>query len=128
MKVLTGFDAEVHSIRLPLDFILSEDRRVQQRQRFVGFRDSAIFHRLWDLCGVIRVTPNRARLTKEEDQALQKFCDEYDKLPWRPLISHPHVSELESDDLSCLVPTARDLYSLMQKRHDKPWWKRIFEK
>jgi hypothetical protein len=122
MKIVTGFEAEVSGPILPLKFLLSEKRRAQQRKRMPGFRDSAMFHRLWDLFGIISKTENRKFLTPEEERALAEFLSVYDSLPWQPLQSHPHISELQSDDLSPLLPSARRLLSVIEKRTKKRWW------
>jgi hypothetical protein len=122
MKALTEFDAEIKAPILPLTFLLSEERRVQQRSRMPGISDSAIFHRLWHLFGIISVTENRKLLDREEEEALAKFLSVYGSLPWEPLQSHPHISELESDDLSPLLPVARDLISVLERRTKKRWW------
>ncbi|MGC4071725.1 MAG: hypothetical protein QM760_04280 [Nibricoccus sp.] len=127
MKVVTGFKAEVRGAILALDFLLKADRREQHRKRMPDFSDSAIFHRLWDLFGVIRVPQSQAQLSEEEQHALRDFCSAFESLPWQPLVSHPHVSELEPDDLSQLIPAASQLSSLLKRRVKKPWW-RVFSR
>ena len=128
MKVVTGFEAEVRGAILALDFVLSEDRRMLQRRQFSGFRDSAIFHRLWNLFGVIRHPIPRAKLSEEEEEALACFGAAFDALPWRELPSHPHVSQLDSDDLSALIPHAQRLSDLLKRRVPQPWWRRFFRR
>ena len=92
---------------LPLRFLTIEERRRQQREQMPGFKDSAIFYRLWDLLGAIREPDVQARLSEEEKRSLSEFTETFQRLAWRPLPSHPHVSELAPDDLSPLVHPAQ---------------------
>jgi len=49
------------------------------------------------------------RFEDEERSDLQAFLRAFDSLPWRPLPSHPHISELQDDDISSLIQPAKKL-------------------
>jgi hypothetical protein len=95
----------------------------------VGFSDSAIFHRWMDLFWTFREPEAVALLTPEEKGYLSEFNAVFESLAWRPIESHPHISEVAADELSKLLPSAtRLLHSL--ERWTRPsmlqrWWRQV---
>jgi hypothetical protein len=128
MATAKQIETAFHISQLPLKLILSEERREQQRQRMSGFRDSAMLYRLWELFGAIQDPLMQPHLSEEEKKALRGLLDIFHGLPWRVVPSHPHVSELEPDDISSLAPSAQRLLLLLEQRTKKPWWRRLFSK
>src|SRR5688572_24928429 len=71
---------------------------------------SAYVFRTFDLVfGVLREPAVIERLTEEERRDLLAFTAAFDRLPWKPLEAHPHISALADDRLDCLVSLARRL-------------------
>jgi hypothetical protein len=91
----------------------------------VGFSDSAIFYRLWDLMGGVRDPLVASHLTEGEKEALAEFMTVFDSLAWEPVSSHPHVSEIPGDDLSPLLPAGRRLHDLVRRRSRVPLLRRL---
>jgi hypothetical protein len=111
----------------PLRFLVHPETRTVSREQMVGFSDSAIFHRWMDLFWTFREPEAVALLTPEEKGYLAEFNAVYGSLPWRPIESHAHISEVAADDLSKLLPSAtRLLYSLERRTRPsvlRQWWR-----
>jgi hypothetical protein len=93
-----------------------------------GFSDSAIFHRWMDLFWTLKETEAIALLTPNEKKYLADFNAVYDSLPWRPIESHPHISEVDDEGLSKLLPSATRLLRSIETRTRAPallrWWRK----
>ncbi len=122
------FQKELSLTRTPLRFLLDESSREKMRKQVIGFSDSACFHRLWDLFGLMRRAEYQHRLTEDERAALQRFIAAMDALRWHPLPTHPHVSELRPDDLSPLFRPAEPLLAILDRRFHVPWWQHLLRK
>jgi hypothetical protein len=81
-----------------------------------GFSDSAIFHRWMDTLFTLREPEAVALLTPEEKDYLTEFNAVFESLPWRPIESHPHISEVADEELAKLVPSAKRLLQSLEKR------------
>jgi hypothetical protein len=101
---------------LSLNFLVRPELRDSNRREFEGFSDSAIFHRLHGLCWTLQEPEIVSLLTLDEKNVLAAFNNAFDCLPWRPIESHPHISELPGDDLSTLMPLALELLQLLERR------------
>ncbi len=95
----------------------------------VGFSDSAIFHRWMDLLWTLREPEVVALLSPEEKRYLAEFNAAFESLSWRPIESHPHISEVADEDLSKLFPSATRLLESLERRTEphvrKRWWRRV---
>jgi len=110
----------------PSRFLVRPESRTAPRQQMEGFSDSAIFHRWMDLFWTLREPKVVALLTPEEKGYLSEFNAVFESLPWRPIESHPHISEVAADDLSKLLPSATRLLHSLERR-TRPsvlqrWW------
>jgi len=102
------------AICLPLSFLLELHDRETNRKSMPGMRDSAIFFRLWDLFNCLTDHRFRERLSSEQEQAARAFESDFARLQWRPIASHPYISELRDDDLSALRIPGRALYESLK--------------
>jgi hypothetical protein len=112
---------------VPLRFLVRPESRTVPRQQMEGFSDSAIFHRWMDLFWTLGEPEAVALLTREEKGYLSEFNAVFASLAWRPIESHPHISEVAADDLSKLVPSATRLLHSLETR-TRPsvlqrWWR-----
>lgn len=110
---------------LPLRFLFNHRQQEVSRVQMKAFSDSAIFFRLGDLVGTVRNPAVGALLTAEEKSCLEDFTRAFDQLPWRPLPTHPHVSELPDDDLTSLRAPGKRLHDVLRKRDKIPFTRRI---
>src|SRR5262249_9829928 len=113
---------------LPLAFLVRPETRTAPREQMAGFSDSAIFHRWMNLFWTLREPEAVALLTPEEKGYLSEFHAVFESLPWRPLESHPHISEVTPDELPRLLPSATRLLDSLE-RGTRPsflqrWWRR----
>jgi hypothetical protein len=92
------------------------------------FSDSAIFHRWMDFFWTLGEPEAVALLTPDEAKNLAEFNAEFDSLPWRPIESHPHVSDVADSELSKLLPSATRLLESLEKRIRPSLLKRYWEK
>jgi hypothetical protein len=99
-----------------LRFLVHPEYRVGARHGMEGFSDSAIFHRRMDLLFTLREPEGVAFLTPEEKEYLMEFNALFESLPWRPIESHPHISEVPDEELSKLVPSAKRLLESLERR------------
>ena len=111
----------------PLRFLVRPEARTAPRQQMEGLSDSAIFHRWMDLFWTLREPEAVALLTPEEQRYLCEFNAVFESLPWRPIESHPHISEVAGEDLSKLLPSATRLLHALERR-TRPsvlqrWWR-----
>ena len=83
-----------------------------------GFSDAAIFHRWMGLTWALDEPRVLAALTPEERTKARAFKAAFDALAWRPIDTHPFVSDLtdNGEELAKLVPTAEELLELLQIR------------
>jgi len=98
----------------PLEFLVRPETRT--RQSMEGFSDAAIFHRRMDLLFTLREPEAVALLTPKEKEYLKEFNAVFESLPWRPIESHPHISEVTDEELLKLVPSATRLLESLEKR------------
>ena len=56
------------------------------------------FHRRMDLLFTLREPEAVAMLTPEEKECLKDFNAVFESLPWQPIESHPHISEVPDGD------------------------------
>jgi hypothetical protein len=108
--------------RMPLSLILKpsviEERKV--RNKF-PLSDSAFVHRMFDLFFPLDYASIKSELTESENIDLQHFIDGFRSLDWRPIDSHPHISELaDPSTLAELADSARALDLRLKRRvsHD----------
>jgi hypothetical protein len=92
-----------------------------------GFSDSAIFHRWMDLFWTLGDPEAIALLTPEEKEWVTEFNAILKSLPWRPIESHPHISDVPDEELSKLLPVATRLLESLERR-TRPsalrcWWR-----
>src|SRR5262245_30927464 len=89
------------------------------RQKQTGmedFSDSAIFHRLHSTLWTF-TDPSAVNLLGANDrQTLHDFERIFAALPWQPMESHPHISQLANDDLTPLVEPGRKLLAVLNAR------------
>jgi hypothetical protein len=113
----------------PLRFLVQPESWSRLREDMAGFSDSAIFHRLMDLCWTFNEAEVIALLTEEEKAVLAEFNDLYKSLHWRPIEAHPHISEVADRDLQKLITPAARLLELIERRTRPPllkrWWRKI---
>ena len=114
-----------------LDFLVrTASRNVARKQMegLEGLSDAAIFHRWMDLCWTLREPVAIAILTFKEKQQLGEFNAVYAALPWQPIESHPHISEVGDEELSKLLPSAARLLDSLERRTRLPilkrWWRK----
>ena len=100
----------------PLRFLVRPESRTAPRQQMEGFSDAAIFHRRMDLLFTLRDPEGVALLTPEEKGYLTDFNAVFESLPWRPIQSHPHISEVPDEELAKLVPSATQLLESLERR------------
>src|SRR5262245_25113836 len=110
----------------PLRFLVRPECRAGPREQMKGFSDSAIFHRWMDLFWTLREPEVVARLTLEEKGHLEEFNATFESLPWRPIESHPHISEVADKDLSKLLPPATRLLESLERRTRPPLLRRLW--
>jgi hypothetical protein len=95
--------------RLPLRLLL-EPQRIADRPQMKEVSASAYVFRMFELFFFqLRDPALVERFSEKERQALHEFLVTFDSLPWRPLSSHPHISELTDDNFSSLVQPAKKL-------------------
>jgi hypothetical protein len=95
--------------RLPVRLLL-EPERITTRTQMKEVSASAYVFRMFELFfSQLRNPAVAERFEEEELQALQEFLRVFDSLPWRPLPAHPHISELNDDDISSLIQPAKKL-------------------
>ena len=93
--------------RIPVRLLL-EPERISARTQMKEVSASAYVYRMFELFFFhLRDPLLTARLQERERSDVDEFLRIFDALPWRPLSTHPHISELEDDDLGALVPLAR---------------------
>ena len=109
---------------LALRFLFHPKQQHVSRNQLPDLSDSAIFHRLWDLLGLIEPA-TRTRLNATETEALEEFMRCYNSLPWEPLADQPHISQLRDDDLSPLTRVGKSLHDQLIRRQNMSWWKRL---
>jgi hypothetical protein len=115
--------------RLPLRFLTKPETRATSRHQMQGFSDSAIFYRLHDLFWTLREADALALLNDEEQLVVRDFDRLFDSMPWRVILSHPHVSELPDDDLKPLIPAGKKLMRMLEQaahRQRFGWLHRLF--
>jgi hypothetical protein len=103
--------------RLPLSFILDANKRAARTQ-MIGFTDAAFVHRMFDLFFTLRQDWVLERLSPPERSAVQEFESTWSSLPWMPIATHTHVSEVPDSKLQYLVPVAKRLDHLLALRTD----------
>ena len=110
----------------PLAFLVRPETRTAPREQMAGFSDSAIFHRWMDLFWTLREPEAVALLTPDEKGYLSAFHAVFESLPWRPLETHPHISEVPAGELSRLLPSATRLLDSLERRTRQSvlqrWW------
>lgn len=99
-----------------LRFLVRPEARTVPRGQMAGLSDAAIFHRWMDLFWTLGEPEAVALLTKEETRYLEEFNRAYESLPWRSLESHPHISEVDDEDLARLLPPAARLLESLERR------------
>ena len=109
---------------LALRFLFHPKQQRVSRNQMPDLQDSAIFHRLWGLFGLVDPMI-RSRLNATEAEALDSFQKKFDSLLWEPLSDHPHISQLRDDDLSPLTALGKSLYDQLIRRHKISVWKRF---
>ena len=112
---------------IPLRFLFRPKHRGVSRSQLPGFEDSAIFHRLWSLFGLVDPAV-RPHLSTMETEALDAFMQRFEELPWEPISGHPHISQLPDNDLSPLIDLGRSLHNHLIRRQKFPFWRRIANK
>jgi hypothetical protein len=114
---------------IPLGFLVRPENRTVPREQMVGFSDPAIFHRLMDLLWTLREPEVVALLHPEEMGYLAEFHAVFESLLWRPLPSHPHISEVANEELARLLPSATRLLESLERRTSpsglQRWWRPI---
>lgn len=113
-QIVTAF----HGACFALRFLLDEECHENARKQMAGFSDAAIFHRWMDLAWTLDQPDVLVALAPEERMKVIAFKDAFDALPWRPIDTHPFISDLanESDELGRLLPAADELLELLQTR------------
>ena len=102
--------------RIPLRLLI-EPHRVSERTQMKEVRSSAYIFRMFDLFFFnLRDPAVVGRLDDKEKMAIQEFTRIFDALPWSPLPTRPHISELPNEDLGMLRSSA--------KRIDRYLWLR----
>ena len=109
---------------LALRFLFHPKARRVSRSQLPDLNDSAIFHRLWGLFGLVDPIVN-SRLSTAEQVALDAFTRRFDELPWEILPEQPHISQLPDDDISSLTESGRNLYNHLIRRQKISLWRRI---
>ena len=109
---------------LALRFLFHPKQQQVSRNQLPDLSDSAIFHRLWDLFGLVD-PGTKSRLNAAETEALEEFMQCYNSLSWEPLADQPHISQLQDDDLSSLTSVGKSLYDQLIRRQSISWWKRL---
>jgi hypothetical protein len=95
--------------RLPVRLLL-EPERITTRTQMKEVSVSAYVFRMFELFFFqLRDPAVIERFEEEERRDLQAFLRVFDSLPWRPLSTHPHIRELEADDISSLIQPAKKL-------------------
>ena len=102
-----------------LDFLVRPESRDGPREGMKGFSDSAILHRRMDLLFTLREPEAVAMFTPEEKEYLKDFNAVFESLPWRPIESHPHISEVPDNELTKLLPSATRLLESLESRLPK---------
>lgn len=107
---------------IPLRRVVRAKERALQKSvaGMSEFSDAAYVHRVFDLWFHIShdwfKTLSAHRLTDEEKTALRDFEAAWKALPWRPIESHPHISDLAGVGLDSLVAPAKKLDRLLALR------------
>lgn len=104
--------------RLPL-CLLVDLSNIQSRMKVNKWTasETAFVHRMFDLLYTLRDPILKSELTKEETDDADDFWTQYESLPWVPLPSHPHISELGStEELLPLQDPARKLDERLERR------------
>ncbi len=95
--------------RLPLR-LLREPARVRTRKQMIAFSGSAYVFRMFDLFFFqLRDSTLIDRLGDKERATVHDFVTAFDALPWSPISTHPHISELPDDRYLALAPLAKRL-------------------
>jgi hypothetical protein len=95
--------------RIPLQLLI-EPYRVSERTQMKDVRSSAYIYRMFDLFFFnLRDPAVVGRLEDKEKMAIQEFTQIFDALPWSPLPTHPHISELPNEDLGMLRSSAKKI-------------------
>jgi hypothetical protein len=120
-----GLIAPCASLRL----LVPPERLGPKADGWEPFPRSAHFHRIHGLTYHLVRLPEVAPLLGADGRAaVAAFDAAYDALPWRPLASHPHMSELPGDDLSPLFPAGRRLLRVLERRRRRlarrAWFRR----
>jgi hypothetical protein len=99
---------------IPLRFLVDPQYRAKKPGGMERFSESACFYRLHDLFWTVRQPGAIALLSTDSRAALDEFNQVFESLPWQVIESHPHISELPSDDLLPLVAVGKTLYKALQ--------------
>lgn len=105
-----------HVACFALIFLVHPERREQKPTGMEKLSDSACFRRLHDLLWTFRDAKTIELLNEDERAALTEFTQTFNSLPWRPVVTHPGISELPNDDLSPLVPPGEKLLKMFETR------------
>jgi len=112
-----------------LRFLVRPESRSAPREQMKGFSDSAIFHRWMDLCWTFNEPETRALLNAEERKCFDEFTAILEWLPWKPIESHPHISDVSDSDLKKLLPSGTRLLACLERRTrpsaQRPWWRKL---
>jgi len=81
--------------------------------------DSAYIYRMFELFFAIQNKEVFGHLTAKEKIVVNEFITFFKALPWKPLKSHPHISELENVSINVLAPVAKKLDHLLWLRTGK---------
>ena len=105
------------SIRFCLENLVDPVRRCQRLNGMEVFSESACFHRRRDLIWPREEHVERMRkyFTEEQMKAFEDFERVFHSLPWKPIPSHPHISELPDDDLTELIRAGKRLMRLVKE-------------
>ncbi len=117
-------DSSATGACLALRFLFNPKQQQVSRNQLPDLSDSAIFHRLWDLFGLVDPATT-AHLNTTETEALENFMRCYNSLPWEAIADKPHIAQLLDDDLSPLTPVGKLLYDQLIRRQNISWWKRL---
>ena len=109
---------------LALRFLFHPKQQRASRNQLPDLSDSAIFHRLWDLFGLVDPAA-RSRLNATETETLDEFERRYNSLPWEPLPDRPYISQLRDNDLSSLKAAGKSLHDRLMRRQNASLWKRL---
>jgi hypothetical protein len=103
---------------LVLQFLLSPQPRKKQ-PGMEEFSESANLHRLHSLLWTFQDNYAANLLSECDRSVLKAFEQAFASLPWQPIESHPHISELAGDDLSPLIEPGKRLLSVLDALKEK---------